>query len=398
MQHIIDPATVTLTSDKLTEFEPATSELLPSRIAKEHPVNIGILIGTILLLVAAGCAPKASSPYSPDGIATSTTHDSKRNVSAYEFYQLCKNGTYSQIEKAITNGAEVNKIVSSTVVTPLTAAAGYNSDPEIIKLLVDAGARVNEKNKSGETALMIAAKRNTNPKIITTLIAAGAYMSLVSDAGMTIVDLAHRNDNSEVLETVVRARRHSKATTLHDRHSESQTPEAERTELRRYYVKNISVKVRLSPDSNGKITNTIYRRQAVDVMELQNGWARVSDYYDGQIEGKSGNLARWIPYNSLAKKRPQKLKLRKFMVEKPHRIDGIPKVGQHGLTERDVQILYAAAKYYLETGKASQIVYGDKSVKRPGIYYLNFNNTNENHFFSPEDIPNLDQRIRDLEK
>lgn len=52
-----------------------------------------------------------------------------------------------------------------------------------------------------------------------------------------------------------------------------------------YYVTSDDLNVRLTPDKSGKITNTLYKRQKVEVFEVKGNWARISRYYDGGVEG-----------------------------------------------------------------------------------------------------------------
>lgn len=61
-----------------------------------------------------------------------------------------------------------------------------------------------------------------------------------------------------------------------------------------YYVVADKLNVRLAPDISGKVTNILYRHQKVEVFEVNDGWARVSRYYDGSAEGVSANVARWV--------------------------------------------------------------------------------------------------------
>lgn len=70
-----------------------------------------------------------------------------------------------------------------------------------------------------------------------------------------------------------------------------------------YYVSANRLSVRLAPNSNAPITNTLNRKQKVQVFEVNNGWARVSKYYNGVVEGSSGQFARWVsaPYLSSSK-------------------------------------------------------------------------------------------------
>jgi uncharacterized protein YgiM (DUF1202 family) len=103
-----------------------------------------------------------------------------------------------------------------------------------------------------------------------------------------------------------------------------------------YYVTANALNVRLSPQSDGKITNKIYRQQKVEVFEIKSGWARISKYYDGSIEGVSGQVARWISKKYLSKNRPKDLD--QPVLKTDPRINGIPKVGEYGATKRDVKI------------------------------------------------------------
>ncbi len=61
-----------------------------------------------------------------------------------------------------------------------------------------------------------------------------------------------------------------------------------------YYVSADRLSVRLGPDLNAKITNTLDKQQKVQVFEASNGWARISKYYDGSSENQKGKVARWV--------------------------------------------------------------------------------------------------------
>jgi hypothetical protein len=152
---------------------------------------------------------------------------------------------------------------------------------------------------------------------------------------------------------------------------------------------------RLGPSNKAKVTNTLDRQQVLEVFERRDGWARVSPYYDGSVEGLNGQVARWVPNRALSKTRPKDLA--QPNISDDPRVAGIAKVGEGGLTQRDVEVLHAVARYYLELGKARRIEYGDKSVSKPGVYFLNSGDV-ANLFFRPSDIPDLERRIRELYK
>ncbi len=156
-----------------------------------------------------------------------------------------------------------------------------------------------------------------------------------------------------------------------------------------YYVTATKSPVHLGPDAAAQVINTLYRQQRVDVLEVQGVWARVTKYYDGAAVGIYRPVARWVVFEDLDTERPDDLP-QPSLPDNP-RIE-LPQVGDNDLSETDVRILYAAALYYLESGKLKRIEWGDKSLHKPGYYYLS--SGPKNHFFRPRDIPNLEQRIQ----
>jgi len=162
----------------------------------------------------------------------------------------------------------------------------------------------------------------------------------------------------------------------------------------RQYVILDRVAERLAPNASGLITNHIYRDPVVEVFEIQGDWARISKYYDGLPEGINGQVARWVSQNSLSPNKPSDPS--ELRIIKDRRVSLTRKAG-YGLDENDVMILHAAAHYFLETGVAKLVVDGDKSVNQDGYYYLNFDKP-QNRFFQPKDIPNLDQRVAELQE
>jgi hypothetical protein len=160
------------------------------------------------------------------------------------------------------------------------------------------------------------------------------------------------------------------------------------------YVVSDVAEERLGPSATASVTNRIYKGQAVTVYESADGWSRVSEYYPGTSEGATGKTARWVATTSLGASRPAPKQL---AIPADPRIPYLTRVPGDGLNDRDVLILHAAARYYLETGQATRIEDGDKSLNRPGWYYLNFGTT-ANTFFRPSDIPDLERRIGELQR
>lgn len=165
-----------------------------------------------------------------------------------------------------------------------------------------------------------------------------------------------------------------------------------------WYVNVLETPIRLGPSATAKATGAGYRGDALKVYELADGWGRISDYYDGAVEDVPGQrVARWIEFSQLVRIKPAPLPQPKSAaaIKADPRIEGLPEVGKYGLTRKDVEILHVAARYYLETGRATRIHWGDKSSTRPGYYFVSFDGES-NHFFLPSDIPDLDRRIAGL--
>lgn len=152
-----------------------------------------------------------------------------------------------------------------------------------------------------------------------------------------------------------------------------------------YFVKEAMVEERLAPAANAKSTNKIYVGQAVQVFEVREGWARVSRFYDGEVEGQSGKVARWVPANALSVTKPTAPAQKKQKNDPRILEDAIPSVGQGGLTQKDVDILYRGAAKYLDSGRCSRIEYADKSTSKPNTYYVNCGGP-KNFFFTPADL------------
>ena len=74
--------------------------------------------------------------------------------------------------------------------TPLSLAAGFSGNPEVITTLIKAGANMNAKGEHGWTPLDLAAAWNRNPEVITTLIKAGADVNAKTMRRRTPLDHA----------------------------------------------------------------------------------------------------------------------------------------------------------------------------------------------------------------
>ena len=125
-------------------------------------------------------------------------------VNDSDFFDLCAEGTLEQVISAINDGADVNaKENASRGRSPLLYAAAYNTDPEVIKALINAGADVNARTEEGWsleggiTPLMLASA-NSNLEAIRSLIDAGADVNARNRAGWSPLLLASGSNNSNL--------------------------------------------------------------------------------------------------------------------------------------------------------------------------------------------------------
>jgi len=65
-----------------------------------------------------------------------------------------------------------------------------------------------------------------------------------------------------------------------------------------------SLNVRLAANETGRVTGKLFQREKVEVFEVRNGWARISEYYDEQSNGQSSKVARWVFATHLSAPRP----------------------------------------------------------------------------------------------
>jgi len=128
-------------------------------------------------------------------------------ASEEDFFTLCGSGTPQKVEAAIKAGADVNETSEIGWWTPLMLAAEHNENPDVLSVLIQAGADVNAMSYYGETPLMLAAEHNENPDVLSVLIQAGADVNAKNpkEDSTPLMDAARRNKNPEVLSVLIRA-------------------------------------------------------------------------------------------------------------------------------------------------------------------------------------------------
>ncbi len=121
-------------------------------------------------------------------------------------------GNVEVMKLLLAKGAKVNAIsgpkggdvkngpIALGLLTPLLLATGGGSGPETVKLLLDAGAKVDAIDVRGMTPLMLAvASDRADPRIVKLLLDKGADPRIQSKTGESTLDWARKFRNPEVM-------------------------------------------------------------------------------------------------------------------------------------------------------------------------------------------------------
>ncbi len=119
--------------------------------------------------------------------------------SSSDLHEAARRGDADLIIKLVQDGLDVNQ-PNLEGKTPLMIAAGSDQNGlTVTKLLLTQGARVNETDQYGNTALIYASQAG-NLDIVKELVAAGADASIRNKSGATALDFAEGDEHFHVTE------------------------------------------------------------------------------------------------------------------------------------------------------------------------------------------------------
>ncbi|MBC6443807.1 MAG: ankyrin repeat domain-containing protein [Alphaproteobacteria bacterium GM202ARS2] len=83
--------------------------------------------------------------------------------------------------------------------TPLHIVAGYNDNPRVVEVLLEAGADTDARDRHGHTPLHGAAKLSGNPEVVHTLVEGGLDLEARDIWGLTPLHIAARDNDAPVI-------------------------------------------------------------------------------------------------------------------------------------------------------------------------------------------------------
>ncbi len=102
-------------------------------------------------------------------------------------------GNITLLNELLSHGAGINRVGGWT---PLHYAATEGHD-EVVRILLEKGARVNVQTAAGVTPLYMAARKPSR-KVVMQLLKAGAYRDLCNDKGLSPADAAQKAGDTEL--------------------------------------------------------------------------------------------------------------------------------------------------------------------------------------------------------
>ncbi len=177
-----------------------------------------LLAGIVLAACVGGQGPNPgatafSPPFAPAVVPTeplSADPQAEPGCSDWAGWRFFESASVELVEECLRGGANADD--PGQIVPTVFRAALLAADPEVIRLLVEAGADPNARlgpgswtiGRSGSSPLHTAASQNPNPGIVEALVAAGTDPNTRDDQSATPLHLAWQNPNPAVSRALLR--------------------------------------------------------------------------------------------------------------------------------------------------------------------------------------------------
>lgn len=135
--------------------------------------------------------------------------DNHYPLNDYRLIEAARNGNTEVVQKLLDTRANANISYYRTHSTPLTLAT-INGHGETMRILLDAGAKIDKKNGNGHTPLMLAIMYNRAP-MVQILIDAKADTNKSNNQGKKALDIAIESYDKNA--EIIRILKNSNATT-----------------------------------------------------------------------------------------------------------------------------------------------------------------------------------------
>ena len=138
------------------------------------------------------------------GVALACVVSAYAHAQTKDLFDLAKDGAPDTVKAAIARGVDVNLREDAQGKTLLMWAAQFNSNPEVIDVILKAGGDVKARDTGptlvknapsyGWTALMWAASSSKSPDVITALVKGGSDVKARDKDGLTALMIAAENN------------------------------------------------------------------------------------------------------------------------------------------------------------------------------------------------------------
>ena len=122
-------------------------------------------------------------------------------MSDEDFVQLCEEGTVKEIRAELQK--EANPNAKDRVGNTALMLATKNPNPEVVSLLLKAGADVNVKDMDGGTALIWSVTPNSTSEVLSTLLKAGADSNAKDNNNKSALDWALWHGNTDAIKELM---------------------------------------------------------------------------------------------------------------------------------------------------------------------------------------------------